>query len=189
MGSIFEGHLVRLRGIEPEDWEAFRSFDRHTDDMRNADIVHPPRSAAGYREWAQAQALDEGDDTQFRLAVETLADRTLVGSLSTDGVDQRAGRFAYGIGIGRDHQRRGYARDAVVVLLTYMFGERRLHKCEVGVYAVNEPSLALHRALGFREEGRLREHEFFAGRRHDLVLMGLTVDEFAERHPFTTTGP
>jgi RimJ/RimL family protein N-acetyltransferase len=30
-------------------------------------------------------------------------------------------------------------------------------------------------------EGRLRAHEYFAGRRHDLVMMGLTVDEFTAR--------
>jgi|tagenome__1003787_1003787.scaffolds.fasta_scaffold20947441_2 hypothetical protein len=38
--------------------------------------------------------------------------------------------------------------------------------------------------LGFQTEGRLRDHEFFAGQYHDVVLMGQTVDEFAERFPF-----
>ncbi len=65
-----------------------------------------------------------------------------------------------------------------------MFGERRYHKCEAGIYAYNEASLALHRRLGFTEEGRLRDHEFFAGRHHDLVVMGMTAQEFAQRHPF-----
>jgi RimJ/RimL family protein N-acetyltransferase len=65
-----------------------------------------------------------------------------------------------------------------------MFGERRYHKCEVAIHAYNEASLALHDKLGFQAEGRLRDHEFFAGRYHDVVLMGLTVGEFAERYPF-----
>ncbi|MET9802797.1 GNAT family protein [Streptomyces sp. NPDC006368] len=64
-----------------------------------------------------------------------------------------------------------------------MFGERRYHKCEAGIHAFNDASLALHRKLGFVEEGRLRDHEFFAGRRHALVVMGMTAPEFAERHP------
>lgn len=73
---------------------------------------------------------------------------------------------------------------AVPLLLNHMFGERRLHKCEANVWAFNAPSLALHRKLGFTEEGRLRDHEFLAGRHHDVVLFGMTAPEFAARHPF-----
>ncbi|MYV63798.1 RimJ/RimL family protein N-acetyltransferase, partial [Streptomyces sp. SID4931] len=30
----------------------------------------------------------------------------------------------------------------------------------------------------FVEEGRLRQHEFFAGTYHDVVLLGITADEY-----------
>jgi RimJ/RimL family protein N-acetyltransferase len=189
MTSIWTGSSVRLRGIEPEDWVAFQRFDQHSADVRAADMIHPPRSAAGYREWAARHATRQETGDNLLLAVETRADRTAVGSLSTSDIDRRAGRFGYGVAIGRDHQRRGYASEAIVLLLTYMFGERRFHKCEIGVYAFNDASLALHRGLGFRTEGRLRDHEYFAGCHHDLVLFGLTVDEFAERHPFADVRP
>ncbi|MFG3508722.1 GNAT family N-acetyltransferase [Streptomyces sp. NPDC047821] len=186
MTSLWTGERVRLRGIEPEDWQAFMDFDAHTGHQRSVDALHPPRSAEGYHAWTagQAVAVPEGDD--FRLAVEALDTGELVGSVATADSDPRAGRFRYGIGIGGAHQRRGYAADAVVVLLRFMFGERRYHKCEAGIHAYNEPSLALHRKLGFTEEGRLRDHEFLAGRHHDLVLVGMTAPEFAARHPFGT---
>ncbi|MFI7116280.1 GNAT family N-acetyltransferase [Amycolatopsis sp. NPDC049868] len=184
MTSIWTGREVRLRGIEPEDWQAFQHFDEHSADMRSADMVHPPRSAAGYREWAAAQATKTAAGDEFLLAIEAHADQALVGTLSTSGIDQRAGRFSYGISIGHGHQRRGYATDAILLLLNYMFGERRFHKCEISIYAFNEASIALNRKIGFRTEGRLRDHEYFAGRYHDLVVMGLTIDEFAARHPF-----
>jgi RimJ/RimL family protein N-acetyltransferase len=182
--SIWTGSGVYLRGIEPDDWRSFRQFDEHSADMRNVDLIHPPRSATAYRRWAESQATRETSGDEFQLAIVTLADDAVVGALSTTGTDQRAGRFSYGISIGRDHQRRGYASDAIVVLLTFLFGERRYHKCEVGIHAFNQPSIGLHRKLGFQVEGRLRDHEFFAGRHHDLVVMGLTGDEFGEQHPF-----
>jgi RimJ/RimL family protein N-acetyltransferase len=186
--SIWTGRKVRVRGIEPADWAAFQHFDEHSPDMRDADMVHPPRSAAGYREWAATRAVGgvaggvAGDE--FLVGVETLADATLVGTMSTNGADRRAGRFSYGVAIGRAHHRRGYASDAIPLLLAFMFGERRYHKCEVVIHAYNEASLTLHDKLGFQTEGRLRDHEFFAGAYHDVVLMGLTVDEFAARYPF-----
>ncbi|MBB5157457.1 GNAT family N-acetyltransferase [Saccharopolyspora phatthalungensis] len=184
MTSIWTGSKVRLRGIEPEDWQAFQRFDEHSTDMRNGDMIHPPRSAAGYREWAATQAAKQSAGDELLLAIETRADQTLVGTLSTGNIDQRAGRFSYGISIGHDHHRLGYATDAIRLLLTYMFGERRYHKCEVSIYAFNEASIALHRKIGFQTEGRLRDHEYFAGHHHDLVVMGLTIDEFAASHPF-----
>jgi RimJ/RimL family protein N-acetyltransferase len=133
MTSIWTGHKVRLRGIEPEDWQAFQQFDEHSGDMRDADMIYPPRSAAGYREWAAAQATRQGAGDEFLLAIEARAEGALVGTLATNHLNQRAGRFSYRISIGQDHQRRGYATDAVPLLLSYMFGERRFHKCEVGI--------------------------------------------------------
>lgn len=184
MTNVWTGRLVRLRAVEPGDWEVFRSFDENTADMRRSDKIHPPRSAVRQRERAEQTALKNPDGDAFVLAIEALADGALVGSVSTALVDHRAGRFMYGIALGSEHHRRGYATDAVPLLLNFMFGERRFHKCEASVWAFNEPSLALHRKLGFTEEGRLRDHEFFAGRHHDVVLFGLTAPEFAARHPF-----
>lgn len=156
MSSFWVGNLVRLRGIEPEDWEAFREFDDNTVDMRRADRIQQPFSSARQREWAEQASLKKPDGDRFQLAIESLADGALVGSVSTFLIDYRAGRF----------------------------GERRFHKCETSVWAFNEPSLAFHRKLGFTEEGRLRDHEFFAGRHHDAVLFGMTAPEFAARRPF-----
>ncbi|MEU1372270.1 GNAT family protein [Streptomyces triculaminicus] len=64
----------------------------------------------------------------------------------------------------------------------FMFAERRYHKCQARIFAHNEASLALQRRLGFIEEGRLRDHVFFAGRHHDLVMMGMLAEEFARLH-------
>ncbi|MFI6094568.1 GNAT family N-acetyltransferase [Lentzea sp. NPDC051213] len=184
MSSAWVGERVRLRGVEPEDWEAFHRFDENSVDMRRGDRIHPPRSAARQRQWAEQAALKDPDQDRFMYAIESLADGVLVGMLSTSELDHRAGRFMYGVAIGSDHKGRGYASDAVPLLLNFMFGERRFHKCEASVWAFNEPSLALHRKLGFREEGRLRDHEYFAGRHHDVVLFGVTAPEFAARHPY-----
>jgi RimJ/RimL family protein N-acetyltransferase len=182
MTSIWTGERVRLRGIEPDDWAEFHRFDDDTEVQRNADMVHLPRSDAASLQWAEEQSLHKAEKDQFQLAIEALENDTLVGALSTNGTDQRAGRFSYGIAIGRNFHRRGYASDAVVILLRFMFGERRYNKAEAGIYGYNEASIALHEHLGFQHEGRLREHEFLDGAYQDLVLMGITATEFTDRH-------
>ncbi|MEV0233598.1 GNAT family protein [Nonomuraea sp. NPDC050786] len=182
MTSAWVGERVRLRAIEPEDWEAFHSFDEYSEAVRNGHQLHPPQSAARARKWAaelaeQTQGLDD-----MRLVIATRDGNVPVGMINTHSLDRVHGTFAYGIGIGTPHHRKGYAGDAIVLLLRYMFFERRFQKAEAWVYGSNEPSLALHRRVGFVEEGRRRRSHYANGRYDDEVLFGMTIEEFTERH-------
>ncbi|MET9918658.1 GNAT family protein [Streptomyces sp. NPDC006435] len=178
MDDMWTGEKVRLRGVEPEDWEGFRDLARYTADVRGADLIEPPRSEEGFRAWTAERAGRPPGGEAFRLVVEGLADRAFAGSVTVGEFDGRAGRFRTGIVITRENRRKGYASEATELLLTYMFAEQRCNKCEVEIHAFNDASLALYRALGFVEEGRLRQHEFFAGGYHDVVLMGITASEY-----------
>ncbi|MDR0139570.1 GNAT family N-acetyltransferase [Metabacillus idriensis] len=52
-------------------------------------------------------------------------DGELVGRLNTDKCDPRNGTFSYGISLFREHWKKGYASDAIKVLLRYFFNELR----------------------------------------------------------------
>ncbi|MFF7467620.1 GNAT family N-acetyltransferase [Streptomyces sp. NPDC008092] len=181
MASSWTGDLVRLRAVEPDDWTAFMRFA--DDDGRRGGRLDLPRSAEGYRAWAREQAVAECRDDCFRLAVEATVTGELVGAVGSHRTGTRSGWFECDVMIGVGHRRKGYAAEALTLLLRFMFAERRYHKCLAAILAHNEASLALFRGLGFTEEGRLREHVFFAGRHHDLVMTGMLADEFGRRHP------
>ncbi|WP_406187910.1 GNAT family N-acetyltransferase [Streptomyces sp. NBC_01006] len=178
------GKGVRLRGIEPDDAAAFARFAEDEEGL--GDLVSPPRSVEGYRAWANEQAIGKRDSDRFQLAVEAVGTGEIVGAVGSHQADARSGWFEYGITIGAEHRRKGYAAEAAVLLLRFMFAEHRYHKCQVRIFAHNEASLALHRRLGFVEEGRLRELVYLSGRHHDVVMMGLLADEFAQLHSMTT---
>ncbi|MGW4483798.1 GNAT family N-acetyltransferase [Amycolatopsis sp. NPDC004368] len=164
------GWQVRLRAVRPADHRVLAGFDR------SAVRGHEPR-AGGYRHWAAHRGTaGSGDD--FHFAIETLRTGTLVGSLWVQ-TDPATGRFSYGVGIGAQHRRCGYAVDAVKILLAVMFEQRRYRKCVVSVNGGNFASLALHGELGFREEGRPRDTELRHGEIRYPVLMGLTAHRFA----------
>ena len=180
MTSFWSGKRIRLRGIEPDDWTAFMRFA--VDEERMGDLLNPPRSAESFRGWAKEQAASTSDGDCFGLAIESVETGKVVGAVGSHQADPRLGWFEYGVTIGAEHRRKGYAAEAVVLLLRFMFAERRYHKCEARIFAHNEASLELHRRLGFVEEGRLRDHVFLAGHHHDLVMMGMLADEFAQLH-------
>lgn len=101
-----------------------------------------------------------------------------VGGISYHSRDRKNGTFSFGVVINREHRRKGYAEDAVHILLRYGFRERRYQKCNSACVHTNEASIRLHHRLGFVEEGRRRRQVFFNGQYHDDVLFGLTREEF-----------
>jgi RimJ/RimL family protein N-acetyltransferase len=116
-------------------------------------------------------------DGLILFAVESLAGE-YVGGLSYHSRDRKNGNFSFGVTIAAPHWRKGYAADATRILLRYGFLERRYHKCNSACVDGNTASIRLHLALGFREEGRIRDKVYFNGRYYDGLRFGMTFDEF-----------
>jgi len=102
-----------------------------------------------------------------------------VGGIGTHDCDRRTGTFSYGLNVLSAHRRNGYASEAIRILARYFFRELRYQKLTVDVYDFNEPSIRLHECLGFQREGCLRRMGFTDGHHFDLLMYGITADEFA----------
>jgi RimJ/RimL family protein N-acetyltransferase len=80
---------------------------------------------------------------------------------------------------------RGYARDALRVLLGHAFAGPSglglglgLHKVALTVFSENRAARRAYAACGFHEDGVLRDDFYRAGRWHDQILMSILEDEF-----------
>lgn len=178
----WQGRRIRLRAVEPSDAEAHFVWNQDAGMMRPLDYVWFPQSQAATQRWAENTALDSppiGD--AFHFVIETLASE-LAGSLATHSCDRRVGSFAYGVAIRAEHQRQGYASEAIVMVLRHFFEELRYQKATVSIYSFNEPSIRLHERLGFEREGLLRRMVYTQGQHFDLLYYGITREEFAARH-------
>jgi len=176
--STWAGSLVRLRALEPDDWRVLQRLSEEQEG--HATGPRPPRATETFRRRTVNQdSPAEGDE--FTLGIEVLAGGDLVGTISTADAKPWDGTFSGSIVLAAEHRRHGYAAEAIVLLLRYMFLERRYQKCNVEAFAYNDASLRLCRHLGFVEEGRRRRSHYARGRQHDVVLLGMTVEEFAGR--------
>jgi RimJ/RimL family protein N-acetyltransferase len=101
-----------------------------------------------------------------------------VGGISMHSRDPKNGTFSFGIVVDRAHRKKGYAADAIRILLRYGFWERRYQKCNSACAHTNQASIALHKSLSFVEEGRRRRQVFYGGQYHDDILWGMTREEF-----------
>jgi RimJ/RimL family protein N-acetyltransferase len=85
--------------------------------------------------------------------------------------------------IASEQRRKGYAREAILLVLKYYFEELRYQKVTISVHSNNEASLKLHEALGFKHEGIHRRTVFTEGRFYDNHWFGMTVEEFRQAYP------
>lgn len=180
--NIWQGVRVRLRGIEPSDWATFQRWDQDTEIARLCYHIPFPRSEEGTRKFAADAALAEPKGDAVRLMIVDVATDKPVGTINTFACDPRHGTFGYGLAIAREHWRKGYASEAICLVLAYYFRELRYQKVTAHVYAFNDGSIRLHEKLGFRLEGRLRRQVYTDGAYHDELIFGLTTDEFAAAH-------
>lgn len=75
---------------------------------------------------------------------------------------------------------RGVGRSLGAHALAYAFNDLGLHKLCGQALAFNERSIAFHKALGFTEEGCLREQHRNESGYHDVVCFGLLSREWQQ---------
>ena len=179
--NTWEGKLVRLRALEPEDWEVHYEWNHDSDMPRNLHYIWFPQSRAAVKKWTEEGAVQRPVGDNVDLVIETLAGQH-VGTVGVQNADTRNGTFKYGIAVLREHQRKGYASEAILILLRHYFNHLRYQKVIATVYSFNEASMKLHERFGFQLEGRLRRMIYSGGQYHDELIYGMTDDEFHARH-------
>ena len=179
--TAWHGDLVTLRDVEPSDWEAYQSLEADTDAFRHGWQINWPRSAEALRAWAEEMSKKKPEnDNHFWTIVD--AEGCFVGTINTHQCDSRHGTFEYGISIDRPHWGKGYGQDAIRVVLRYFFDELGYAKVHAFVYAYNDRSISMHEKFGMVREGQLREAHYTGGKRHDVLIYGMTAPEFRSRY-------
>ena len=177
--NFWTGDKVRLRSIELKDAGTLFKWDSDYDDEsdRFCDEIHFPSTYDAMVARVEARSKQEPQNDEFIWVIES-ADGIAVGNINTFGCNKRFGTFKYGLGIVREHWGKGYAKDAIKIVLRYYFRELRYQKVTVYIYSFNQRSMKLHESLGFKQEGRIRRAVFTNGSYYDEVLYGMTFEEF-----------
>ncbi len=80
-------------------------------------------------------------------------------------LDQTDTRIAeIGITISHLFQRKGYAKEVLSGILTFLFKEKEIHRVVEIVDAKNIASINLLKSIGFRQEGHFIDNIFFKGK-------------------------
>lgn len=179
--SIWRGARILLRAAEPPDVEALRRWDTDSEMMRRAYHILPPGARAQTEGFIAETAKADPETDEFKLLI-CEPDGAPVGMIGTHHLNKTVGNFRYFVALQPESRGKSYASEAILLLLRYMFRERRYVKCTISLYAYNTASARLHERLGFQREGAIRCAVLTDGRHWDELLYGLTAGEFEQLH-------
>jgi RimJ/RimL family protein N-acetyltransferase len=169
------GKRVTLRALTEADLPRLTEFKNDVEfELLGGGDPPRPQPLSLVQELFGERAKDK-DSQNF--AIE--ADGVFIGYCGLFNADRRSGTAEVGIGIGdRDYWGRGYGREALTLLVDYGFRMQNFRKLWLTVQGSNDRAIRSYRAVGFVEEGRLREQAWSGGRYEDIVLMALFRSDF-----------
>lgn len=177
--SVMEGRFCH---IEPID------LNRHAADLHAANLQDttganwtylaygPFERLEDYREWMTKTCL--GDDPMFHAVVDRASGRA-VGVASYLRIDERAGVIEVGhINYAPPLQRTPASTEAMYLMMRRVFDELGYRRYEWKCDALNAPSNAAARRLGFHFEGIFRQATVYKGRNRDTAWYSILDREW-----------
>jgi RimJ/RimL family protein N-acetyltransferase len=136
-------------------------------------MVRAPFSLAAEEQWF-ADMVGRQGTTDYHFVICRLTDDQAIGTAGLHGIDYANGVAEFGISIGEKAEwNQGYGTDALHAISDFGFGELRLNRIELEVYASNARARRSYEKAGFVLEGTLRERHFAEGRHEDVLIMSL----------------
>lgn len=114
-----------------------------------------------------------------RLAIRRVTDDIFVGRISYFNVNARNQSAEIGYLIGPEFRGKGYASEALGLLVRYLFEELKMNRVHAQTGAFNTSSIALLEKHGFKLEARLRQHHRIGDVFHDDLIYGMLASEYS----------
>lgn len=113
--------------------------------------------------------------------IENIETQKLIGdcAIKLDQYDTRIAEI--GITISHLEQKKGYAKEALIGILTFLFDTKEIHRVVEIVDAENTASINLLKSTGFRQEGHFIENIFFKGKWGSELQYAMLKREWEKR--------
>jgi RimJ/RimL family protein N-acetyltransferase len=160
------------------------AFEKHHTDMVakwiNDERINIPNGARfPVSEYEQAIWYERiCKDTTKRKLIISSKNKEYVGMVSLFNIDYKNRNSEIGVYIVPNHQRKGYAKEALNLLLTFAFCELDMHKIYASIHAFNSPAIKLFGTVGFRHESTNKEIIYSQGKFIDIHIYSIFKRDF-----------
>jgi diamine N-acetyltransferase len=157
--NLLEGNTILLRAPEPEDLENLYRWENDTDIWQVSNTI-VPFSRFTLRSYIENAHRDIYETQQIRFMIDATNQNPFqtVGTIDVFDFDPYHNRAGVGILIGKlDERGKGYAKEAINVLVGYAFSILKLHQLYCNISISNLSSIKLFQNCGFEITGEKKE--------------------------------
>ncbi len=172
MKTFLQNEQLRLRSPEPEDLEFLYRCENDTSLWQYGSTLSP------FSKYALHQYIGQAEQNifvsrQLRFMIENKKDDCVIGTIDLYDFDPYHNRAGVGILIEKAYQRRGYASQALKLLIEFAFGFLHIHQLYAYIPTENAGSLALFGKLGFKHSGVLKDWNMGLEKYNDIAVFQL----------------
>jgi diamine N-acetyltransferase len=168
------GENIRLRALEPSDLDVLYKWENDPENWLVSNTV-APFSRHILQKYIETSHQDIFEARQLRLMIErkgTGENPDLIGIIDLFDYDPLHLRAGIGVLIAnREDRMKGYASEALSLLIDYAFNNLHLHQLYCNIFENNTASMKLFKKFGFEEVGRKRDWIRDKGRWIDVFLL------------------
>ena len=160
----FKGNKVFLLPMERNDIPLIQNWINDEEISYN-NGARLPVSSDEQTAWYEKTAAD---NTKKKLIICT-NDGEKTGMVSLFNIDHKNRNAEVGIYISGEHQGKGYAKEALRLIINFSFNELNMHKIYATIAEFNTNSIKLFESLGFICECRKKDDRFTNGKFYDVL--------------------
>jgi diamine N-acetyltransferase len=160
--NIFLGNNVRLRALEPADLDFLYTIENDPEIWRFGNTL-VPYSRHQLEQYILSSQHDLYSEKQIRLMIDLLlpeSKKKTIGVIDLYDFEPHSEHAGVGIFVLPEEQGKGYATEALAILIRYCFEILNLHMIHATITADNLSSIRLFEKSGFSQCGVKREWRY-----------------------------
>jgi diamine N-acetyltransferase len=163
-----------LRALEPTDIEVLYEWENNHELWHLSNTLTPV-SKFVLEQYVLSSQQDIYTQKQLRLMIDKNEEsqKTTIGSIDLFDFDPSNKRAGIGIMIIKSEQKKGYASEALQLMIKYCFNTLHLHQIYCNIESDNTASLALFGKFGFNAVGTKKDWLALKDKWKDELLLQL----------------
>ncbi|MBT3741248.1 MAG: GNAT family N-acetyltransferase [Polaribacter sp.] len=166
------GEKIILRALEPEDLNFLYQIENN-ESFWEVSHTQTPFSKYILKRYLENAHLDIYESKQLRLLIEEKSTRKQIGMIDLFDYNPQHKRAGIGILIHPDFEKKGFASEALSIIINYSFSHLQMHQLYANITSDNIKSLALFNKYNFIKTGVKKDWILSEGKFKDEVLFQL----------------